>query len=47
MTYEVAMGVRRTEPALRERVEAILKNRKADVDAILRAYHVPQLPMTH
>ncbi len=45
MTYDIAMGVRRTETALREQIEAILRNRKSDIDAILRAYHVPELPV--
>jgi mxaJ protein len=41
MTYDIAMGVRRGESALREQVDAILGKRKNDIDAILRAYHVP------
>jgi mxaJ protein len=45
MTYDIAMGVRRNEPELRERVERVLQTRKDDIDAVLRAYHVPVLPI--
>jgi len=45
MTYDIAMGVRRNEPQLRERIEHILAVDKPQVDAILQAFHVPELPI--
>ncbi len=45
MTYEIAMGVRRNDPGLRERVEHILQIRRRAIDSILSAYHIPQLPL--
>ena len=46
MTYDIAMGVRRNEPQLRERIEQILASRKPQIAAILRQFHVPELPIT-
>jgi len=46
MTYDIAVGVRRNEPQLRERIEQILVNRKPQIDAVLRDFHVPELPIT-
>ena len=45
MAYDIAMGVRGGQSDLRDPVEAILGNRKRDIDAILRAYHVPERQM--
>ncbi|HWG30576.1 MAG TPA: quinoprotein dehydrogenase-associated putative ABC transporter substrate-binding protein [Steroidobacteraceae bacterium] len=45
MTYDIAMGVRRNEPQLRERIEHILAVDKPQIDAILQAFHVPELPI--
>jgi mxaJ protein len=41
MAFAIAMGVRRDEPALRDRINAILDREKPAIDAILRSYHVP------
>jgi len=46
MTYDIAVGVRRNEPQLRAQIEQILASRKPQVDAILREFHVPELPIT-
>jgi mxaJ protein len=43
MVWDIAMGVRREEPELRNEIGAALRRRKAEVDAILRAYGVPRL----
>jgi mxaJ protein len=41
MTYDVSMGVRRGDRALREQVEGALAHHAAEVKAILEAYRVP------
>lgn len=41
MAFDIAMGVRRGDSALRDQINAILIQEKSAVDAILRAYHVP------
>jgi mxaJ protein len=43
MAFDIAMGVRRGEDAFRAEVEAALRRRQADIDAILEAYGVPRL----
>jgi mxaJ protein len=45
MTYDIAMGVRRGEPQLRERIEHVMATRKPQIDAILHAFRVPELPL--
>ncbi len=45
MTYDIAMGVRRNEPRLRQQIEHILTGRKPQIDAILREFNVPELPL--
>ncbi len=40
--FAIAMGVRRGNIALRDELDAILARRRADIDAILAAYHVPR-----
>lgn len=45
MTYDIAMGVRRNEPQLRERIERILATDKPQIDAILHVFRVPELPI--
>lgn len=42
MVYDISMGVRRDEPALRKQVEAILDKERPAIKAILDAYGVPQ-----
>ena len=39
--YEIAMGVRRSDRALRDRVDGILARRRAEIDRILRRFGVP------
>jgi quinoprotein dehydrogenase-associated probable ABC transporter substrate-binding protein len=40
--FEIAMGVKRGNKALRDELDAILDKRRADVDAILAEYAVPR-----
>jgi quinoprotein dehydrogenase-associated probable ABC transporter substrate-binding protein len=40
--YSIAMGVRKSDRALRDRLDEILARRKADIDAILADYAVPR-----
>jgi len=40
--YGIAMGVRRGNAALRDRLDAVLVRRRHEIDAILAAYHVPR-----
>lgn len=40
--FAIAMGVRKGDNALRERLDEVLVRRKADIDAILDAYAVPR-----
>jgi mxaJ protein len=44
MTFAISMGVRRKDQALRDRLNAFLERRRADIDAILDEYHVPRVP---
>lgn len=46
MTYDISMGVSRTEPQLRAQVDVILQKERHAVDRILDEYHVPRLPAT-
>ena len=41
--YDISMGVRREDTALRDRVEEILGRRRAEVEAILDEYGVPRV----
>jgi len=41
MAFDIAMGVRRGESALRDRINGILDREKPAIDAILRTYSVP------
>ena len=40
--FDIAMGVRRGNTALRDELDAIIERRRADIDAILAAYAVPR-----
>lgn len=40
--FSISMGVRRGDTALRDELDAILVRRRAAIDAILAAYHVPR-----
>ncbi len=41
--YAMAMGVRKGDTALRDRLDEVLRRRRADIDAILAAYDVPRV----
>jgi len=40
--FDIAMGVRRDDVALRDELNAILERRRSDIDAILSEYSVPR-----
>jgi len=40
--FDIAMGVRRGDRALRDELDAILQKRRGAIDAILAEYHVPR-----
>ena len=42
--YSIAMGVRRGEPQLRERLNDFIRRRQGDIDRILAEYAVPRVP---
>jgi mxaJ protein len=42
--YSIAMGVRRGEPQLRERLNDFIRRRQGDIDRILAEYAVPRIP---
>lgn len=42
MAYDISVGVRRDDPALRERIQAVLEKEKPAIDSILNEYHVPR-----
>lgn len=44
LDFAIAVGVRRGNGALRDALDAALERRRADIDAVLDAYHVPRLP---
>ncbi|AHG89491.1 quinoprotein dehydrogenase-associated ABC transporter substrate-binding protein [Gemmatirosa kalamazoonensis] len=41
--FDIAMGVRRGDTALRDSLDAILVRRKPTIDSLLASYHVPRL----
>jgi mxaJ protein len=43
MVYDISMAVRRGDLQLREQIESILSKEKPRIDALLTAYHVPQI----
>jgi len=43
MVYDISMGVRRDNLQLREQIESILSKERPRIDALLSAYHVPQV----
>ncbi|HEX4667299.1 MAG TPA: substrate-binding domain-containing protein [Chthoniobacterales bacterium] len=43
-TFSIAMGVRKGDTDLRDRINKALAEKKAEIDAILIAYHVPRVP---
>jgi len=42
MTFDIAVGVRKTELALSDEIDRALRNRRADIDAVLQSYGVPR-----
>ena len=46
MTFDICVGVRRTEKSLRDRINQILARRQSEIDRILDEYGVPRLPIT-
>jgi mxaJ protein len=44
MAYNVSVGVRRDNVELRDRIDRILEQRKAQIGALLNTFHVPQAP---
>jgi mxaJ protein len=44
-SYEVTLGVRRADRGLRDTLNAAIDRRHADIDAILRDYGIPMLPL--
>jgi mxaJ protein len=42
MRFDIAMGVRKGDKDLAAEIERVLATRRADIDAILAAYHVPR-----
>jgi mxaJ protein len=43
--FDISMGVRRGETALRDRLDAIIERRQPEIDGILRRYGVPRLDL--
>jgi len=44
--FDIGIGVRQSDPALRNRLDSELVRRKSQIEDILRSYGVPQLSMT-
>jgi mxaJ protein len=44
-TFAISMGVRKGNTRLRDDLEKVLANRKAQIQKILSQYSVPQLPL--
>lgn len=45
--YDIAMGVRRTDVALRDSLDAIIERRRTDIEKILDEYAVPRVGPRH
>jgi mxaJ protein len=43
-TFAIAVGVRKGDHARRDALDAVLARRRAEIDALLAAYHVPLVP---
>jgi mxaJ protein len=41
--YDISMGVRRGDDALRARIQGVLERRRPEIDSILDAYGVPRV----
>ena len=44
--YELTLGVRRADRGLRDTLNALIDRHRSDIDAVLRDYGVPLLPLT-
>jgi mxaJ protein len=42
LQFDIAMGVRKQDHALRDRIDQVLMHRQRDIDDILGIYHVPR-----
>ncbi|HJU10468.1 MAG TPA: quinoprotein dehydrogenase-associated putative ABC transporter substrate-binding protein [Candidatus Binataceae bacterium] len=45
MTFDIAMGVRRGNSALRQKIDQVLEQKRTEIDAILTQYHIPWYPL--
>jgi mxaJ protein len=45
-TFEISIGVQKSNLALRDQLQKVLLDRRSDIRAILDEYAVPQLPLT-
>jgi mxaJ protein len=45
-TFEISIGVQKSNLALRDQLQKVLLDRRSDIRAILDEYGVPQLPLT-
>jgi mxaJ protein len=45
-TFEISVGVQKSNLALRDQLQKVLLDRRSDIRAILDEYGVPQLPLT-
>jgi mxaJ protein len=43
LVFDIAMGVRKGEPQLRDKIDRILEHRKSEIASILDSYGVPQV----
>ncbi|MEJ0048629.1 MAG: quinoprotein dehydrogenase-associated putative ABC transporter substrate-binding protein [Rhodospirillales bacterium] len=43
-TYAMAIGVRKTDPEMRDRLQGALNRHRGEIDAILRLYGIPLVP---
>ncbi|HKP46391.1 MAG TPA: substrate-binding domain-containing protein, partial [Pyrinomonadaceae bacterium] len=44
--YDISMGVRRDDPAFKEKLDEILTRKSGEIDKILDQYNVPRVPAT-
>jgi mxaJ protein len=42
--FDMAMGVRRGDESLRDRLDAVIRDRRKEIDALLASYGVPRAP---
>jgi mxaJ protein len=44
LSFEISVGVKRSDKELRDRVNQILRDKRPEIDALLDSYNVPRLP---